>query len=224
MFPLVGILIGFGAVGSFIVLDELLPKNIAAALVLVALAIITGALHVDGLADFSDGLFGGRDLESRLRIMKQPDIGAFGVTSVVLVLAVDWIALSTLTTSDLWILLPVAVMISRTAPLVIMSITDYVSSNGLGNSYVGIPKLALATVIVITFAYSAAIGGGPALSLSIAGFASALGVGLLARKRIGGANGDVYGAGIEITLAVCLVGAAGIVDAGAIVEPVWSGI
>jgi len=223
-FPVIGLLLGFGATGLLTLFDEFLPGNLAAALVVAALALITGALHVDGLADFSDGIFGGRDPESRIRIMKQPEIGAFGVTSIVLVLGVSWLALSSLAAADLWILLPVTVMISRTAPLVIMSITSYVSPNGLGTNYVDVPKPILLIVVVITLAISAVVGGGPTLSLAFVGLLAALVVGLLAKKRLGGANGDVYGAGVEISLAVCLVIAAGIVDAGAIVEPVWSGL
>jgi len=224
LFPLVGLLIGLGAAGLFTLLYDLLPKNLAAALVITTLAIITGALHIDGLADFSDGAFGGRDAESRLRIMKQPDIGAFGVASIVLVLGLDWIALSTLDINDIWILLSVTVMISRTAPLLIMLITSYVSPNGLGKNYVNLPKPALIAIIATTLVVSAALAGGPTLSLAVAGFAAALIVGLLAKKRLGGSNGDVYGAGVELAFAVCLVAAAGIVDAGAIIEPVWSGL
>ena len=221
-FPFVGLLIGIGAAAAFELIDGLLPRNLAAALVVVAMVAVTGALHVDGLADFADGIFGGRDPESRLRIMKQPDIGAFGVTAVVLVLGVNWIALSSITLDSVWIVLPVVGLISRSAPLVIMSITNYVSANGLGKSYVGVPKPALVSVIFLTLVISAVIGGVPALSIAIGGLVSAAVIALFARKRIGGANGDVYGAGIELATTVCLIGAVGVIDAGGLFEPVWT--
>jgi adenosylcobinamide-GDP ribazoletransferase len=221
-FPVVGLLIGLGAAALFTLVDELLPQNLAAALVLVAIVLVAGALHIDGLADFFDGLFGGRDPESRLRIMKQPDVGAFGATAIVLTLAIDWIALSSLTPESIWIVLPVVGLVSRSAPLVIMSFTRYVSQNGLGADYTTIPKLALIVVILVTLVASAVIGGGPALSIAVGGVITAALVGLVAIKRIGGANGDVYGAGVELTVAVCLVGASGVIDAGGLFEPIWA--
>lgn len=221
-FPLVGLIIGLGAAALFALIDEFLPRNLTAALVVVFTVGITGALHVDGLADFADGVFGGQTPESRLSIMKKPDIGTFGVAAVVLALGVNWMALSSLTLGSVWIFLPIIGIVSRTAPLVIMSITKYVSANGLGSQYVGIPKPALIVVILLSLVISAAVGGGPTLSIAVGGIVAALVVGLLAKKRLGGANGDVYGAGIELAVFICLIGAAGVVDAGAITDPFWT--
>lgn len=221
-FPVVGLLIGVGAAAVFALFDEYLPRNLAAALTVAAIAAVTGALHIDGLADFFDGVFGGRDPESRLRIMKQPDIGAFGVAAVVLVLGIHWIALSSLTTSDAWIVLPLVGLISRTAPLVVMAITSYVSSTGLGQSYANLAKPALMVMILLATVVGAAIGGGLSLSVAIAGLVMAVIVAVIAKRRLAGANGDVYGASVELVAAVCLIGAAGIVDAGGIFEPIWT--
>jgi adenosylcobinamide-GDP ribazoletransferase len=223
-FPFVGVLIGVGAAAVFALFDELLPRDLAAALTIVALVIATGALHVDGLADFADGMFGGQDPASRMRIMKQPDIGAFGVAAVVLVLALDWIALSSLTVESAWLVLPMVGLMSRAAPLIVMTLTKYVSSGGLAQSYVGIPKPALVVAIVVAIFISAVIGGGLALSVALAGVVMAVLVTLFAKRRIGGSNGDVYGAAVELVTAVCLIGASGVVDAGGIFEAAWTGL
>lgn len=221
-FPLIGLLIGVGAAAVFAVFDDLLPRSVAAALTIAALAIITGALHIDGLADFFDGIFGGGDPESRLRIMKQPDLGAFGMTAVVLVLLIDWVALSSISVSMAWIVLPLAGVVSRAAPLVVMATTSYVSRNGLGQSYAGLSKRPLVIAVVLAVVVAAVIGGGLSLSIAIAGLIAAVLTGLIAKKRIGGANGDVYGASVELVVMVCLVGAAGVVDAGGRFQAVWT--
>jgi adenosylcobinamide-GDP ribazoletransferase len=222
-------MIGVGAAALFAIFDDLLPRSLGAALTITAVVIITGALHTDGLADFFDGMFGGHDpdsrlstLDSRLRIMKQPDVGASGVAAVVLVLLIDWIALSSISVTMAWIVLPLAGLISRAAPLVVMALTSYVSENGLGQSYANLSKIALIIAISAAVIVSAVIGGGLALSIAIAGLIAAALVGLFAKKRIGGANGDVYGASIELVVAFCLVGAAGVVDAGGRFEAVWT--
>ena len=70
---------------AFAFSDPFLPLPLVAALVLVTGVALTGAMHIDGLADFADGVFGGRTTEDRLRIMKLPDVGAFGLVAVVLI-------------------------------------------------------------------------------------------------------------------------------------------
>jgi adenosylcobinamide-GDP ribazoletransferase len=222
LFPFVGLLIGVTAAAVFAFTDEFLPRSLAAALALAAAVIITGALHIDGLADFFDGVFGGHDPEGRLRIMKQPDIGAFGVAAVVLVLLIDWVAISSIDPPNMWIVLPLVGLVSRTAPLVVMSFTSYVSANGLGQSYTGLTKPALIAAIIVAGGVAAVIGGGFALAVAGAGLVVAILVGAIAKTRLGGANGDVYGASIELVAAVCVIGAAGVVDAGGMFEPVWT--
>ena len=79
MFPVVGALIG-AAVGLIcIVLRELgVPDLAAAALALGASAILTGALHEDGLADVADGFGGGRSADAKLEIMRDSRLGTYG--------------------------------------------------------------------------------------------------------------------------------------------------
>ena len=85
-FPLVGALIGCVCVIVLRVFSPVFPALVVAVLVLVAEALLTGALHLDGLADMADGFGGGRNREDVLRIMQDPHIGAFGVLGLALVL------------------------------------------------------------------------------------------------------------------------------------------
>ena len=220
-FPLVGGLIGLAMAAVFALVDLFLPVPLVAALVLATGVALTGAIHIDGLADYADGVFGGRTAEDRLRIMKLPDVGAFGVVAVVLVLLVDWTAMSSMTTPGTWAALVVAGLVSRTAPLVVMSFTSYLPAEGLGQSYTGLSKLAIAGSVAFTFAIAFAIGGWLALAVASGGLVTALAIGILAKKRLGGATGDVYGASIEFSFAAALIGAVAVVGAGEKLEPIW---
>jgi adenosylcobinamide-GDP ribazoletransferase len=224
-FPVVGLAIGLVMAAAFALFDLFLPVMVTAALALVLGVALTGALHVDGLADFADGVFGGRDAADRLRIMKLPDVGAFGVVAVVLVVLVDWTAISSLGALDTWVVLALAGLVSRTAPLVVMSITQYVSvqgpGQGLGHGYSGLSRAALAGATLVTLAGAFVIGGWLALGVAIAGLLTALVVGVIARRRLGGATGDVYGASVELAFAVCVIGAVAVADAGEKLEPIW---
>src|SRR5207247_2816326 len=95
-FPLVGALIGCVYVIVLRVFSPVFPALVVAVLVLVAEALLTGALHLDGLADMADGFGGGRNREDVLRIMRDHAIGACGAMALILLLAVKAAALTTL--------------------------------------------------------------------------------------------------------------------------------
>ena len=81
-FPVVGAGVGAAAGGVlWLAAQAGLPPLVCALLALAAAALVTGALHEDGLADLADGLGGGRDREAKLRIMRDSRIGAFGARS-----------------------------------------------------------------------------------------------------------------------------------------------
>lgn len=223
-FPLVGMFVGLAMAAVFVVADLFLPVLPVAALVVAAGVAPTGAIHIDGLADFTDGVFGGRTVEDRLRIMKLPDVGAFGVVAVVLVLLVDWATISSLTAPGVWAALALAGLVSRTAPLVVMLMTAYLPPEGLGQSYRGLSRLVVAGSVTFTFLVAVVIGGWLALAVTLAGLLMAIAVGVVAKKRLGGATGDVYGASVELSFAVAMIGVIAIADADEKLEPIWVGL
>lgn len=85
-FPWVGAILGLVYLGAWTGFNALLPAPASAALLVCLTVLLTGGLHLDGLADTFDGLGGGQNPEERLRIMKDSRVGAFGVMSLVLVL------------------------------------------------------------------------------------------------------------------------------------------
>jgi len=95
-FPAVGVGVGAVAAAMFWAASMLFPPVIAAILSTIATALLTGALHEDGLADTMDGLGGGHTRERALEIMKDPRIGAFGALSLMLLLALKIATLSAL--------------------------------------------------------------------------------------------------------------------------------
>jgi len=92
-FPAVGAMLGLAAAGVCWCFLQVFPLSISVAAAIGFLTIITGGLHLDGLADTVDGLFGGRSREDRLRIMRDPHAGSFGVVAVVFALGLRWICL-----------------------------------------------------------------------------------------------------------------------------------
>ena len=94
--PIVGVLLGGIAAGVVAVVQVVRPEADLLAAVLAVLVVVglSGALHLDGLADFADALGSRRDREAMLRIMKQSDIGPFGVVAIVGILLVDVAALT----------------------------------------------------------------------------------------------------------------------------------
>ncbi|MGB9839401.1 adenosylcobinamide-GDP ribazoletransferase [Thermovenabulum sp.] len=83
-FPLIGAFIGGILYAIFFALKGLLEESFLCALILTAETVITGGIHLDGLADTSDGIFSGKEREKKLEIMKDSRVGAFGVIAIVL--------------------------------------------------------------------------------------------------------------------------------------------
>ncbi|HQJ31558.1 MAG TPA: adenosylcobinamide-GDP ribazoletransferase, partial [Syntrophales bacterium] len=84
-FPVVGLLIGMAAAAGDFVFSLLFPPGVAAVLTVLLLVLITGGLHLDGLADTADGIFSVRNRERMLEIMRDSRIGTMGVLAVVFV-------------------------------------------------------------------------------------------------------------------------------------------
>ena len=102
-FPVVGAALGLVLGGAWWAAAEVFDPIVAAALVLTLDAALTGALHLDGLADSADGLLPhvkadvvNGSAARRLAIMRAPDVGAFGVVTVVVVVLLRWSALTAL--------------------------------------------------------------------------------------------------------------------------------
>ena len=95
-YPLVGLIIGLLVAAVWTVSSWVFPPLVCAGLTLAAWILLTGGLHLDGLADCCDGLFHASNPERRLQIMKDPHLGAFGAMGLVLTLLLKFAALASL--------------------------------------------------------------------------------------------------------------------------------
>ena len=209
-FPLVGGLLGGISVGALWLLSRLFPPLVTAVLIVAIDALLTGAMHFDGLADTADGFGGGRTRADVLRIMRDHSIGSYGAIALVLVIALKVAAIATLAASRYAVpgllLAPVlgrwsTVLLSSTEPYARPPEDDGPNSVGSPTRFVGRRELMIATLTAVTLAAVVArwYGG---VALLLVGVAS-IGWGWRCRRRIGGVTGDTLGAGLEIS--ECLV-------------------
>ena len=206
-FPAIGALTGLAAGVAFAVLSAFMTPLLAAACAIAFLVVLTGAIHLDGLADSADGLLGGGDAARRLEVMRDPRLGTYGVVAIVLVLVLSVAALSAMPPARGLAALVVAGALSRLAVLAVIGFVPYVRSSGLGVAAWDPQHRARD----LAFGSAAAVLAG-ALDSRRALIAlpfvalTALAVALLARRRVGGATGDVCGATAELCqLATLLV-------------------
>jgi adenosylcobinamide-GDP ribazoletransferase len=209
-FPLVGAALGGVIAGIALGLAQILPALLAAALAIAFELALTGALHVDGLADSADGL-AGRNPERSLEIMRDHSLGAYGASALALDLLAKAAALGALAEAHMVLPVVAAYAVSRAAPLPLTVILPYARSDGgagrslseglgIRGALIGV---ALATVIAVATTGAWALGPLACLALISAA------VGALARRRLGGVTGDTMGAAIELTATSALIFAAG---------------
>jgi len=209
-FPAVGALVGLASGLVFVATASLSTPLLAAAAAVATLAFLTGALHLDGLADAADGLLGRGDIERRLEVMHDPRLGTFGVVALVVVLLLDVAALASMSPARALVGLVIAGAVSRMATLAVVSFLPYVRAAGLGAAAATGERRAvdLAVGAATTVAVCILDWRRAAVAVLFAA-AVAVSVAALARSRLGGATGDVYGAAAELTqLATLLVFAA----------------
>ncbi|CAH1387366.1 adenosylcobinamide-GDP ribazoletransferase [Candidatus Nitrotoga sp. M5] len=208
-YPLVGLLLGLILV-TLGWLGNGMPTGLHAAVLLAFWVMLTGAIHLDGLADSADAWLGGLgDREKTLAIMKDPYCGPAAVVTLVLVLLIKFTALEHLITTKNWEALVLVPVLGRTALVLLFLTTPYVRENGLGSLLAKhLPRRASLGIVFFTLAAISIILGVDALwlFLVIAGMFFALRTLML--RRIGGITGDTAGALVEITEALVLLTAA----------------
>ena len=227
-FPLAGLLIGLGPAAVCLASVGIgLSPLVAAILAVAALAIITGALHEDGLADCADGFFGAASPERKRAIMRDPTVGVFGVLALIFsvglriallaaLLGTGWVAgvtalicgsiLSRASMVGVWHVLPAA-----------PAIEDGRKGESLARRF-GEPSrvavLVAAALSVIATALLVLLFGAPLIAcllMPVAAGLAGLPVGWLAQRHIGGHTGDVLGAtqqvsevGVYLALAITM--------------------
>ena len=216
-FPIVGIVVG-GIGAAALYLNQLagLPAVSGALLALAATALVTGALHEDGLADVADGFGGGATRARKLEIMRDSRIGSYGVLALIFSVALRVTALVALGPAVFaGAVLIIAAVLSRAVLPVLMRSLPMARDDGLAH-VAGRPGTLVVGV-------SLTIGGGLALfflqphlvtTVSVFGAAlfGALVVGGLAKRQIGGQTGDVLGAAQQVAETAVLLTAVAVLS------------
>lgn len=213
-YPLVGVIIG----ALLWLLNSVMGQSdtgVRAALLLAGWVLLTGGLHLDGLADSADAWLGGYgDRQRSLDILQDPRSGPAAVMLVALTLLVKFAALSALLAHGAWSVLLIAPLLGRAAMVGVFLTTPYVREHGLGADCAQqLPRRAALLVLIATAVAVLLLepGGGIVLLAAAAG-----GMALLRRmmrRRLGGATGDTLGATCEITETLVLVTASFLVGA-----------
>jgi adenosylcobinamide-GDP ribazoletransferase len=211
-FPVVGLILGLVvAVFDFVAL-YFWPVYVVAILDVVLLVVLTGALHIDGLGDTADGLYGRRPREQALKIMKDSRIGAMGLVAVVCVLAVKWAGLACLGPhrSLLIILVPA---FARSAMIFGMYFLKYGRpEGGTGSPFFENPPEKKAFIFIVIPAILSVFSGYRGIGLMLFFVLITGSIIMFYQKRMGCITGDMLGAMVEITEAGLFI----VVSAGGI--------
>ncbi|MFE2309309.1 adenosylcobinamide-GDP ribazoletransferase [Streptomyces sp. NPDC059411] len=216
--PLAGLVVGvLAAVPGVLLLLSGGGPLLAAAVSVAVPAALTRALHLDGLADTVDGLGSAKPAEAALRIMKQSDIGPFGVVALLFVLLVQVAALSN-AYADSWIRGALATVLAAVTARLAMTLASRAGipparPGGLGAAVAGVVPRASAAAIAALTNVLAAAGTQPGGRGSAAQHAAAVLAGLLVAeallrrcvRRFDGVTGDVFGALAEVSATAVLV-------------------
>jgi adenosylcobinamide-GDP ribazoletransferase len=201
-FPLVGLAIGAGAAGIYLLLSPHLPAAIVAILVVLFSALITGGLHEDGLADAADAFGGGWNRQQILDIMKDSRIGSYGALAIMFSVGLRAVLLANLPANKFipyvisaevlcrWIMLPLGAALPTAR-----------ENASQGGRIAG--KISATAVAVGTMLALCAVGYLLRMSMvwpvAVASVVTLLS-GLYYRCRLGGITGDCFGATSQLTL------------------------
>lgn len=204
-YPLVGLVLGALMLGMQTLLASA-DVVLQSALVLLLWVLLTGGLHLDGLADSADAWAGSHgDRDKALRIMKDAASGPAGVVAVTLILLIKFAALSVLLRENIWTGLIIAPVLGRAAIVLLFLTTPYVRPEGLGAAQAAYLPRGAAIMAVIVSAIAVAGFG----LTGIRALAAAVVIYLILRvmmiRRLGGATGDTFGAACELVETAALV-------------------
>lgn len=215
-FPAAGLILGLilAVVDSFCAL--VFSPPVTGAVCVIVLACLTGALHLDGLADTADGFFSHKDRETTLSIMKDSRIGVMGAVALVCVLLAKYSGLSSLADHGpvgferflIFLIIPAYARASMLAGVKFLAYAR--PGGGTAADLFGKPLLpaefwGLGICILLSL-----LLGWQALVINLVFFIACTGLILFYRKRINGITGDMLGAMCEIIEALLLICAAAI--------------
>ncbi|MCF6250304.1 MAG: adenosylcobinamide-GDP ribazoletransferase [Methylococcaceae bacterium] len=203
-YPVIGLLIGSLLVLATFLLANI-PIQIQAVIILILWVLLTGGLHLDGLADCADAWVGGLGNKQRsLDIMKDPAAGPVAVVALVLLLLFKWSVITHILEIQAIEVLLVTPMLGRLAILILMLSTNYIRPAGLGASITAnLPKPSVNWLALFGIVFGIyCLGLLPIIFMLV----MIVCICKQSKKRLGGVTGDVYGAAVELVEVSVLMG------------------
>ena len=192
-------------------------RALGAALAVALVAFLTGGLHLDGLADTADGLGSRRSPADALDIMRRSDIGPMGVATLVLVLLMQVAALAAIPRLPLAAAALALAEVTGRVSIVVATEAPAARPGGFGSLVAGqttaLDRVLTVGALACAVALAGLLAGGAGLALrglvaAAAGLAAGALLQSIARRRLGGTTGDVFGAIGELSATAVLVAAA----------------
>jgi adenosylcobinamide-GDP ribazoletransferase len=206
-FPVVGLFVGLLLAGLCYLLDIVLPGSVVNIILVAGLAICSGGLHLDGLADTCDGMAGHRTPEQRLEIMRDSRIGGFGAIGLALFLLSEYVLLNSIPDTSRLFALILAPTLSRWAMVNAIFVYPYARKTGLGKAYkeaVSWRQILVATVVAALVSLLLFRIAGAIIIAAVWIITNLLA--LFFKNRLNGLTGDTYGFLNEIgTLSVFFI-------------------
>ncbi len=206
LFPLVGLTLGGLLVGVDVIFAMILPRPVADILLVALLAVASGALHLDGLADVCDGLAARGSRERFLAVMKDSRIGAVGAVGLILGLMIKYQAILQIPLESKRMILLFFPSVSRFGQVLMAVGAKRARQNGLGALFIngaGRGQLLIALIITLSSGF---------LLLEWHGIATVAFISLLTLScrryftdRVGGITGDLIGCVSELNEIACLL-------------------
>jgi adenosylcobinamide-GDP ribazoletransferase len=205
-FPLVGLILGILLVGINYGLYFIFPRTVTSALLIIALAVMSGAHHLDGLMDTLDGAVSGKTRERRLEIMADSHAGAFGIIAVILLLLLKYASLSSLNNILQVPALLLMPTLSRWIIVMALMMFPYAKESGMGLEFkqgATWKRIAIATIVtaVVSLIFLSWWG----LALMAVLWLAAFVIAVYFNSRLGGLTGDIYGALNELSEVLVLL-------------------
>lgn len=206
-FPVVGVIIGLILAGLNWLLGLFVPSAVVNGLLIVAMVVISGALHLDGLVDTCDGIAGHKTVDDRWQVMHDSRAGAFGIVGVFLVLLVKYVSLNSVPENLMMATLLLMPVVSRWAMVYAVFAYPYARPAGLGKAFkqeASWQRFTIATVTTLAVATGLARWANITY-FYLAGLAIMLGIWVIVvatatylKRKFSGLTGDTYGAINEV--------------------------
>jgi adenosylcobinamide-GDP ribazoletransferase len=206
-YPVIGMLIGALLTITAGVCHALaLHPPLQAAIILTVWVVLTGGLHLDGLADTADAWIGGLGDHARtLSILKDPRSGPAAIQAVTLLLLIKFAALQEPRVQDDPFLLLIPPLLGRSALLLLLATTPYIRPQGLGTPLLQhFPRRAALLTALASLTILPALWNSTGTAMALAFLLILGGMRFLFMRRLGGITGDLLGAACELLEACCL--------------------